>query len=1170
MRLVKPFTLEVVTAFTDERAASDLVVSTMLGLDLDSVISPMKDQDIWALLHAHVPPHRPIDLWLPKSHGEYAIFGHMQSSIPINTGYLRVRCGDLTKDVTVFGDRVWEPGLFGWKPSEPEPFQRMPLTWSRTFGGEACRHYPLGVGADALSRLKSDLRANLPNLMVPGEVPWGPNQTLTPVCFETGYPEWFSSDLGGGDVRRNDGACFGRSRDTKRIGSCLVPHDQSQSRYWRPGDVVNLEGFQGDIPIINWSIPSVAVRCVALRHDRTIDSVASDLDTLLLFPDEGRVILVFRALLENVGTDARLLSTLIVGAEDPEAPKAHDHYIAVESYMREGVQRANPEILNVSLMPKGWVRPAMVRSSSLVSLDDLSPLAPRQSDTSLEGGAVSSGNAAHLVASIDEVPFAKFDDASEEGLIATVAEEQPNLESSNLSYGADGDLCARGGDLPAALVLVFKSFSQTLASQIEMPLDEMVFDLIRKLAVENGVEEIMPILGRTNEIKNAVSALPDTLETRSVLARELMNLAEDIENYDAAIDAIKSGLKNDDGFRTNFFQNPFDGTIGNAFSKALDEKRLGLSADFLNALDLDLIREHLQGYFESTAPMLGQLATNIFTAISSPQSSDADLTGSVMSEYGNSIRLLEHELRSNAEDQAISWFKTGQDPAATGGVLQELKALIDLPHAENTLNAPFTYQEATELSDPTSRWLKDSFSKLLNETDIDNALRAFSEQAEIGVSGGGDDESLSFANILKTLTSNIVETQFADEHFEEGAENITHEITKTSVSDSNFGKNVKVENTVQESVKSQGELHPLLHGDLLAVGVMAEPRRLARALGAQVGEAMPENARQLGILLAEKLRSGIDVSGLDCAGADLCNANLRGLNFQGVYLEGADLSGADLREANFEDAVMVGAILTKARMNSASFKGCNMSGVFAHSSDCSNADFTDAELYKGDFTESNFTNAIFDNINAEKAILVKADLSNTRCSKGDFSRTVLENALLDSCSWNGVSLGGANVTGCRANNAHFINCKFNATFGHYFSINNSCIERCHFLDADLPGLDASTLKGERVAWFGAKLDGARFLRADLAGAIFTEASLYRATFNHSDLRGIGMNAANLVESHFEGCQLLGAQLRAAQASRASFRHAVLRLADLTGAVLDGCDFTDADLAHTILEQSNNG
>lgn len=35
----------------------------------------------------------------------------------------------------VFGDRVWQGGLFAPKPSKPQPFSRLPLTYERAFGG---------------------------------------------------------------------------------------------------------------------------------------------------------------------------------------------------------------------------------------------------------------------------------------------------------------------------------------------------------------------------------------------------------------------------------------------------------------------------------------------------------------------------------------------------------------------------------------------------------------------------------------------------------------------------------------------------------------------------------------------------------------------------------------------------------------------------------------------------------------------------------------------------------------------------------------------------------------------------------------------------------------------------------------------------------------------------
>src|SRR6266496_6261494 len=46
-----------------------------------------------------------------------------------------VRMGSFSKTVRVFGDREWKKGLLSASPTNPQPFERMPLVYERAFGG---------------------------------------------------------------------------------------------------------------------------------------------------------------------------------------------------------------------------------------------------------------------------------------------------------------------------------------------------------------------------------------------------------------------------------------------------------------------------------------------------------------------------------------------------------------------------------------------------------------------------------------------------------------------------------------------------------------------------------------------------------------------------------------------------------------------------------------------------------------------------------------------------------------------------------------------------------------------------------------------------------------------------------------------------------------------------
>ncbi len=48
---------------------------------------------------------------------------------------VRFRVAERTLELSVFGDRSWERRLGQWAPSAPRPFDTMPVSWERAFGG---------------------------------------------------------------------------------------------------------------------------------------------------------------------------------------------------------------------------------------------------------------------------------------------------------------------------------------------------------------------------------------------------------------------------------------------------------------------------------------------------------------------------------------------------------------------------------------------------------------------------------------------------------------------------------------------------------------------------------------------------------------------------------------------------------------------------------------------------------------------------------------------------------------------------------------------------------------------------------------------------------------------------------------------------------------------------
>lgn len=96
------------------------------------------------------------------------------------------------------------------------------------------------------------------------------------------------------------------------------------------------------------------------------------------------------------------------------------------------------------------------------------------------------------------------------------------------------------------------------------------------------------------------------------------------------------------------------------------------------------------------------------------------------------------------------------------------------------------------------------------------------------------------------------------------------------------------------------------------------------------------------------------------------------------------------------------------------------------------------------------------------------------------------------------------------------------------------------------------------------LVGADLSGRDLTDSSFTKANLRGSNLSHSNLQGVSFFGANLEDVNLEGADLSNATLDTARLTSANLTNAILEGAfafntKFDGAVIDGADFTDAEM-----------
>ncbi|PRP95830.1 hypothetical protein ENSA5_36990 [Enhygromyxa salina] len=111
---------------------------------------------------------------------------------PATETVVEVRVGPCKRRAVVYGDRYWRRGLAGPRPSAPLPFERVSLTYERSFGGfidgarrrairDASERNPVGEGL--VPSFTSAVDRALPNIEDPNQLIQSPSDLPIPAGF---------------------------------------------------------------------------------------------------------------------------------------------------------------------------------------------------------------------------------------------------------------------------------------------------------------------------------------------------------------------------------------------------------------------------------------------------------------------------------------------------------------------------------------------------------------------------------------------------------------------------------------------------------------------------------------------------------------------------------------------------------------------------------------------------------------------------------------------------------------------------------------------------------------------------------------------------------------------------------------------------------------------------
>jgi len=230
-----------------------------------------------------------------KKGTDLLIFGSAVTpdDFPVVSMQVAVSCGKINHRTTVFGDRVWEKGPGGFRPTPPKPFTSMPLTNNRTFGGSAKlqdSEVVHAVNPEGRGFLLEENRVEgtrLPNIEDPDHLITQWTDTPRPAC-------WFKP------------AGFLQAKSAREISPETLPLTMMQSLFNQSvpelsaapeklGKTLRLVGFSKDGDIL-FPIPEIRGPIVDVRVGTIKDEFPTILSTVIVLPGEKIIIATYTVL----------------------------------------------------------------------------------------------------------------------------------------------------------------------------------------------------------------------------------------------------------------------------------------------------------------------------------------------------------------------------------------------------------------------------------------------------------------------------------------------------------------------------------------------------------------------------------------------------------------------------------------------------------------------------------------------------------------------------------------------------------------------------------------------------------------------------------------------------------------------------------------------------------
>jgi uncharacterized protein YjbI with pentapeptide repeats len=350
MLVTKPSQCGLITRPIEYRKRAGLCITGYLFLSYAQGKEPalLSEQSMWKYISDELHPAM-LDEGITKSVPEFFVHGSAYSrNGAIEACAVKVSFANVEKTLLVFGQRYWNQG----KPSKPEPFEVLPVSWVNAFGADGFLANPIGKGLFPTESVHW-----LPNIESPLERIVRPDQKVKPAGFgmrDVMHPERvvYRGTYDGSYLKEHSPG-FVPDVDWRYFN--LAPQDQ-----WLPAPLLgnekfSIENMHPTKETVSGVLPSLQIKVLvnyAVGHEeKKLAQVPMRLTTVWFFPHSESCVLAYQGLAETSEDDATDIIELLMAVERIGQEKPNEHYLEVQEKRRHPSYGAIHALNDEDLLP---------------------------------------------------------------------------------------------------------------------------------------------------------------------------------------------------------------------------------------------------------------------------------------------------------------------------------------------------------------------------------------------------------------------------------------------------------------------------------------------------------------------------------------------------------------------------------------------------------------------------------------------------------------------------------------------------------------------------------------------------------------------------------------------------------------------------------------------------